>query len=62
MDLENERQVTKEEGQELAKRLKIPFYETSAKNRGNIEESIFDLVRLISRTKSTGHQLEYKVM
>ncbi len=44
-DLEEERQVTKEEGEELAKKWKIAFFEISAKERINIEECFFELVR-----------------
>jgi GTPase KRas protein len=40
-DLENERQVTTGEGQDLAKSFSIPFMETSAKTRVNVEESFF---------------------
>lgn len=60
-DLEDRREVTKEEGQELAKvfffrisvtalqSLGIPFFETSARYNENITESIFELVRNIPR-------------
>jgi GTPase SAR1 family protein len=48
--LESERQVTTAEGMEKAKKYRIPFYETSAKTRTNVEEAIFDLVRTIPRT------------
>jgi hypothetical protein len=48
--------VTTFEGRELAKKWNIPFFETSAKSRLNIEECIFDLVRSIPR-----EGLEYKV-
>ena len=37
-DLESERQVTFDEGQTKAKRYGIPFFETSAKSRINIDE------------------------
>ena len=46
-DLEKERKVTLEDGQELAKSWKIPFFETSAKARINIEESFIELVKLV---------------
>eukprot|EP01080_Neovahlkampfia_damariscottae_P009948 gene9948-2269_t len=39
IDLEESRQVTREEGQKLAKEFGIPFLETSAKTRINIDES-----------------------
>jgi len=56
-DLESERQVSKNEGQELAKSFESPFMETSAKARINVEESFFQLVREIrnqSGVKGTG--------
>ncbi len=45
IDLEDERQVTTEEGARLAKDWGCPFFETSCKNRVNIEESVYELVR-----------------
>ena len=57
LDLENSdaegegRQVEKEEGEELAKKYNISFYETSNKDGINIQEPIVDLVNQI---------LEYK--
>jgi GTPase SAR1 family protein len=44
-----ERVVTKEEGQEFANSLHIPFIETSAKNRENVDEMFMDIVREIRR-------------
>lgn len=46
-DLEDERQVSYEEGQTLAKQFNAPFAETSAKQNINVEESFYGLVRLI---------------
>lgn len=46
-DLEDERQVSYEEGQTLAKQFDAPFLETSAKQNINVEESFYGLVRLI---------------
>lgn len=57
-DLESERQVTKAEGENLAKSWRIPFFETSAKNRINVEEAIQELCR---RTKLRGG-LEFKIV
>lgn len=51
-DLEDERQVTTAEAQDLAKQWQVPFYETSALARINVEEAFFDLVREIR--KETG--------
>lgn len=46
-DLEIERQVTYEEGLALARQFNCPFVETSAKQRINVEEAFYDLVRSI---------------
>eukprot|EP01125_Pyxidicula_operculata_P001276 TRINITY_DN1117_c0_g1_i1.p1 TRINITY_DN1117_c0_g1~~TRINITY_DN1117_c0_g1_i1.p1 ORF type:complete len:140 (+),score=44.90 TRINITY_DN1117_c0_g1_i1:289-708(+) len=46
-DLEPERQVTKEEGSELAKKIGASFFEGSAKERINVDEAFFQLVRNI---------------
>ena len=37
-DLEEERQISKEEGQALAQKLQLPFFEISAKDNPNIYE------------------------
>lgn len=44
-DLETERQVSFEEGAALAKSFNAPFLETSAKQRINVEEAFYGLVR-----------------
>lgn len=46
-DLENERQVSFEEGQELARQINCQFIETSAKQRINVEDGFYQLVREI---------------
>jgi len=46
-DLEDERQVTRAEGVDLAKSFACPFFETSAKSRLNVEEAFYQLVREI---------------
>lgn len=51
-DLEVERQVSYEEGLAFAKSLNCPFLETSAKQRINVEEAFYGLVRNINN--STG--------
>lgn len=38
-DLEEKREVTYDEGQEMAKQFDIPFLEVSAKNSTNVEET-----------------------
>jgi len=48
-DLEDERQITKQEAADLAKQWAVPMYETSALARINVEEVFFDLVREIRK-------------
>eukprot|EP01090_Pellita_catalonica_P022430 TRINITY_DN8718_c0_g1_i1.p1 TRINITY_DN8718_c0_g1~~TRINITY_DN8718_c0_g1_i1.p1 ORF type:complete len:183 (+),score=31.83 TRINITY_DN8718_c0_g1_i1:506-1054(+) len=50
VDLTEERKVPIAEAQELAKQWNIPFFETSAKDRINVEELFFELVREIRRS------------
>eukprot|EP01130_Rhizamoeba_saxonica_P007606 TRINITY_DN3074_c0_g1_i1.p1 TRINITY_DN3074_c0_g1~~TRINITY_DN3074_c0_g1_i1.p1 ORF type:complete len:918 (-),score=249.55 TRINITY_DN3074_c0_g1_i1:85-2631(-) len=56
-DLEADRSVAYYEGREKAAQWGIPYFETSAKTRINIEESIFELCRMIPR-----QGLEYKLV
>ena len=48
-DLEDQRQVSKEEGMQLAQEYGYPFFETSAKERINNVECFVELVREIRR-------------
>eukprot|EP00698_Gefionella_okellyi_P018558 TRINITY_DN5575_c0_g1_i1.p1 TRINITY_DN5575_c0_g1~~TRINITY_DN5575_c0_g1_i1.p1 ORF type:complete len:224 (-),score=56.91 TRINITY_DN5575_c0_g1_i1:185-856(-) len=50
VDLEDERGVEKEEGDELAKTFGCAFFETSAKDRLNVDEVFLDIVRQINKT------------
>ncbi|KAJ6232727.1 ras-like protein rasb [Anaeramoeba flamelloides] len=50
-DLENQRQISKGEGQDLAKTYDCPFLETSAKYRINVDEAFFESVREINNQK-----------
>jgi len=49
-DLENERTVATAEAQELGRKLKIPYLESSAKQRINVDAAFHDLVRSIRRS------------
>jgi len=48
-DLEHQRTVTTEEGQHVARNLKVPYVECSAKLRMNVDNSFYELVRLIRK-------------
>lgn len=50
-DLESDRAVTRQEGEELAQQLKISYVETSAKIKLNVEKAFHDLVRVIRRAQ-----------
>ncbi|KAL6045470.1 hypothetical protein STEG23_004011 [Scotinomys teguina] len=47
-DLDHQRQVTQEEGQQLARQLKVTYMEASAKIRMNVDQAFHELVRVIS--------------
>ena len=46
-DLEDERQVQREEGEDFAKKLNIKFFEVSNKDGTNVKESSKELIRMI---------------
>lgn len=48
-DLEAERQVSKQEGEALARNFGCKFIETSAKSRLNVDNAFYDIVREIRR-------------
>jgi len=54
-DLENERQVTKEDADKKSKEWKCPFFETSAKEKINIENCFFQVVKEIRKRKAPKH-------
>ena len=47
IDLESERKVSFEEGKELANKLKTGFFETSAKENKNVQESFLELIHKV---------------
>eukprot|EP00695_Tsukubamonas_globosa_P002632 TRINITY_DN380_c0_g1_i1.p2 TRINITY_DN380_c0_g1~~TRINITY_DN380_c0_g1_i1.p2 ORF type:complete len:211 (-),score=89.44 TRINITY_DN380_c0_g1_i1:46-678(-) len=53
-DLEDERSVKTEEGEKLAAEWKCRFFETSAKERRNVDESFHELVRQVNRIFNKG--------
>lgn len=53
-DLEKERAVSQAEGKDMAKNWGIPFFESSAKTRINIDEGFHAIVREIRRSDPTG--------
>ena len=46
-DLQRQRAVSNEMIEELKNQLHVPYMETSAKTRYNVEEAFYDLVRLV---------------
>jgi GTPase KRas protein len=48
-DLETDRQVSSEEGKDLAKNFGCQFIETSAKQRIHVDEAFFEVVRDIRK-------------
>ncbi|ERL89564.1 hypothetical protein D910_06929, partial [Dendroctonus ponderosae] len=47
VDLEQQRVVWQEEAQQLARNLKIPYIECSAKMRMNVDNAFYELVRVV---------------
>jgi GTPase SAR1 family protein len=48
-DLSAQRKVSTEEGKKLAERLKMDFFETSAKDKSMVDDSFFALTRDIKK-------------
>ena len=59
-DLEKEREVTHQEGKDLAKSIGAHFFETSAFHRINIEESFFQLVREVNKERALSSKQDKK--
>jgi len=57
-DLEDERRITMEEGNELARQYGANFFEASAKNNVNVENIFFDVCQQIVRTLPTKEKNE----
>jgi len=59
-DLESERTVSTAEATELGRKLKIPYLESSAKQRINVDAAFHDLVRAIRRSNEVIDQPKAK--
>lgn len=59
-DMEDKRQVSTEEGRELAAKYNLIFLETSAKNNTNIENTFTDLSRLLMKDAENKPKQESK--
>jgi GTPase SAR1 family protein len=46
-DLQRQRVVNNEVVEELKNQLQVPYMETSAKTRANVDEAFYELVRII---------------
>ncbi|XP_033640508.1 ras-related protein Ral-A-like isoform X1 [Asterias rubens] len=55
-DLDDKRQVSQEEAQNRAAGWKVPYVETSAKTRENVDKSFYDLMRKIREQKAKENQ------
>jgi len=60
IDLEDERVISKQEGEELAQKYELSFYETSNKTGENIEKSCLDLINKIIIEKEKQKEEEKK--
>ncbi len=56
VDLERNREVTTSEGESLARSWGVPFFESSAKTRHNIEECFISIVKTIREKEKTEHK------
>ncbi len=45
IDLENERKISEEQGRALAKQMKMPYFETSAKEGINVDKMFNKVIR-----------------
>ncbi|XP_021955459.1 ras-related protein Rab-1A [Folsomia candida] len=59
-DLDQHRQVPKSSGKALAQKLRIPFFETSAKDSYNVEATFRTLAAKILETDSLLKEIEYR--
>eukprot|EP01090_Pellita_catalonica_P005913 TRINITY_DN1611_c0_g1_i1.p1 TRINITY_DN1611_c0_g1~~TRINITY_DN1611_c0_g1_i1.p1 ORF type:complete len:201 (-),score=30.40 TRINITY_DN1611_c0_g1_i1:104-682(-) len=50
-DLVEQRQISTEEGEELGRKVKCPFFETSAKTKHNVDEVFTALTRMVTEHK-----------
>eukprot|EP01117_Protostelium_nocturnum_P015936 TRINITY_DN620_c0_g1_i1.p1 TRINITY_DN620_c0_g1~~TRINITY_DN620_c0_g1_i1.p1 ORF type:complete len:197 (-),score=70.27 TRINITY_DN620_c0_g1_i1:200-790(-) len=51
-DLEKDREVSHQQGEEWTKEVKCPFFSTSAKDRTNVDEAFLKLVKMLDYQKT----------
>ena len=59
-DLESDREVSTEEGKNLAKSFNAPFFETSAATQVNVEKAFHELVREYVKRQNVAPKAEKK--
>ena len=60
IDLADKRQVSKEDGQAKASEWKVPYLETSAKTKENVDKAFFDLMEIIHSRKKDENKVGAK--
>ncbi|CAD5112425.1 DgyrCDS1647 [Dimorphilus gyrociliatus] len=61
-DLENERQISKKNGEEMARNLNISFMETSAKTGININKAFYSITELVLNRRTREEKAEFEDM
>ena len=60
IDLADKRQVSKEDGEAKANEWKVPYLETSAKTKENVDKAFYDLMEIIQSRKKDENKVGAK--